>query len=245
MEISRFKPAHGTNAGGGGETNGGFRQSLSGLDSQISSSSLCDLQSITINITYPVGAVLFEEGQVLKGVFVLKSGLVKLTATSSEGKTLILRLIRPGGILGLSAAISERPYDSCAVAVHRGEAEFIRLDDFSRFLAGHIEIYEAISRDLISQQNDAWSQLRMVGLCTSASGRLARLLIDWSASGQHTNQGIRITVPLTHEEIGECISTSRETVSRTLSEFKNRGLISFQGSTLTISNSAGLQKLAN
>jgi CRP/FNR family transcriptional regulator len=214
-----------------------------GLCSQLSATALHDLQALMLDVEYPEDSMLFDEDQALKGVFVLKSGLVKLTVNSKEGKTLILRLVRPGEVIGLSAAISGSPYESSAIAVHRCEIGFIRMDDFSRFLSGHMEVYEAISKDLIAQQSDAWEQLRTVGLCSSVSGRLARLLIEWSAGGQQTSQGIRMRVPLTHEEIGEFIGTTRETVSRTLGEFKNRRLVALHGSTLTISNPAGLERL--
>ena len=96
---------------------------------------------------------------------------------------------------------------------------------------------------MISQQNDAWEQLRIVGLSTTVSGRLAKLLLDWSNAGQTTTHGIRVKVPLTHEEIGEFIGTTRETVSRTLGDFKNRRLVALHGSTLMISNVAGLQRM--
>ena len=217
--------------------------SLGGFCGQLSASALQELQSLMVNVTYPEDSALFEEEEPLRGVFVLKSGLVKLSVGSAEGKNLILRLARPGSILGLSAAISNTPYESQATAVHRCEAGFIRIDDFSRFLAAHVEVYAAVSHELISQQNDAWEQLRIVGLSNTVSGRLAKLLLDWSSRGQSTKEGIRVKVPLTHEEIGEFIGTTRETVSRTLGEFKSRHLVALHGSTLMISNRAGLERL--
>ena len=52
-------------------------------------------------------------------------------------------------------------------------------------------------------------------------------------------------MPLTHEEIAEFIGTTRETVTRTLSEFKTRRIISIQGSTLTIPDRTALENIAN
>jgi CRP/FNR family transcriptional regulator len=216
---------------------------LGGFCSRLSESALRDLQAIMLSIEYPEDSVLFEEDQELRGVFVLKSGLVKLAVNSAEGKTLILRLARPGAIIGLSAAISGSNYEARAIAVHRCEVGFIRISDFTRFLEDHLEVYEAISKDLIAQQSDALEQLRIVGLSTSVPGRLARFLIDWSSTGQQTKQGMRVKVPLTHEEIGEYIGTTRESVSRTLGDFKSRRLVALQGSTLTISNPEALQRM--
>ncbi len=61
------------------------------------------------------------------------------------------------------------------------------------------------------------------------------------AGAKETTTGTRITLPLTHEEIAEFIGSTRETVTRTLSDFRNRDLVTLQGSTLMISNRAGLE----
>ncbi len=214
-----------------------------GFCSQLSDSALRDLRSYMVSVIYPEDATLFEEQEPLRGVFVLTSGLVKLSVGSAEGKNLILRLVRPGSVLGLSASISGHAYGNQATAVHRCEAGFIRSDDFSRFLAAHPEAYEAICRELVSQQGDALEQLRIVTLSGSVPERLAKLLLDWSETGQATKEGIRVKMPLTHEEIGEFIGTTRETVSRTLGQFKSRHLVVLHGATLMISNRAGLERM--
>jgi CRP/FNR family transcriptional regulator, cyclic AMP receptor protein len=90
----------------------------------------------------------------------------------------------------------------------------------------------------------ACEQLRTVALSGSAPEKLARLLLDWSEKGQKTENGTRVRFSLTHEEIGEFIGASRETVTRTLSSFKSRRLVAFHGSILTIPSKGALQSLA-
>src|ERR1700687_5656728 len=63
------------------------------------------LSEITASATYPKGATLFVEGQSSRGVFVLCAGHVKLSTSSSDGKTLILRISAPGDLLGLLATL--------------------------------------------------------------------------------------------------------------------------------------------
>jgi CRP/FNR family transcriptional regulator, cyclic AMP receptor protein len=84
-----------------------------------------------------------------------------------------------------------------------------------------------------------------VGLASTVHGKLARLLLGWSAETLQTKEGTRIKMPLTHEEIAAFIGSTRETVTRTLSDFKVRHLISIQGSTMTIPNRAALESCAN
>jgi CRP/FNR family transcriptional regulator len=81
----------------------------------------------------------------------------------------------------------------------------------------------------------------MVGFALTASIKLARLLVEWCADGRQTERGIRIQCSLTHEEIGECIGVARETVSRTLTDFKNRELVRQHGSTMFISSLRALE----
>src|SRR6266403_4569323 len=64
--------------------------------------------------TYPGGAVLFVEGQMPRGALVLCSGKVKLSTTSREGKVLVLKIVEPGEVMGLSAVIAEEAYEITA-----------------------------------------------------------------------------------------------------------------------------------
>jgi CRP/FNR family cyclic AMP-dependent transcriptional regulator len=85
--------------------------------------------------------------------------------------------------------------------------------------------------------------LRTLALSVCAPEKLARVLLDWPAKGKETKEGKQIKLPLTHEEIAEFIGTTRETLTRTLSDFKARQLVALQGSTMTISNRTALQAL--
>jgi CRP-like cAMP-binding protein len=74
--------------------------------------------------------------------------------------------------------------------------------------------------------------------------RFAQLVLEWCASGHQTQRGVSFTIPLTHEEIGDCIGHSRETVSRTLADLKHRNLVDIHGSTLIVPSSIALQRHA-
>ncbi len=74
--------------------------------------------------------------------------------------------------------------------------------------------------------------------------KLARLLLEWCPTGQQTDHGMRLKLSLTHEEIGECIGASRETITRTLSDFRHRRLVDLRGSTLMIPSRLALETCA-
>lgn len=211
-----------------------------GFFCQLSPAALTDFNSMKSSATYPAGAVLFLEKQDPRGVFVVCGGQVKLSISSSGGKTLILRIAKPGEILGLMATLSETPYEVTAETLHPCQVAFLRREDFLRFIAKHPEAYQGIVKQFSSLYSGACEQLRTVGLSASAPEKLARLLLEWFAEAKDGKPTTQIKMPLTHEEIAAFIGTTRETVTRTLSEFKTRHLVALQGSTLSISNRPAL-----
>jgi CRP/FNR family transcriptional regulator len=216
-----------------------------GFFCELPSAALRAFDAIKQTTTYPGGALLFMEKQDARGVFVLCEGEVKLSISSSEGKTLILRVARAGEILGLMAALSGSPYEVTAETLRPCAVAFVRREDFLRFVAKHPEASHGVVRQMTAQYQGACEQLRTVGLSASAHEKLARLLLTWTAGMQPTKEGTRIKMPLTHEEIAEFIGTTRETVTRTLSDFKLRHLVAVHGSTLMIPSREALETYAN
>ena len=204
-----------------------------------------DFDAIESTAIYPKGALLFMENQDPGGVFVLCEGEVKLSISSSEGKTLIMRVAKSGEILGLMATLSGSPYEVTAETLYPCQVAFVRREDLLRFIAKHPEASQGVGRQMSAQYQGACEQLRTVVLSASAHEKLARLLLAWSAGTQETKEGTRIKLPLTHEEIAEFIGTTRETVTRTLSDLKVRHLVAIHGSTLMIPSRAALESFAN
>jgi len=195
---------------------------------------LSEFDSVAMISAYPQGAVLFVEKQPSKGIYVVCRGQVKVSISSSEGKTMILRLAGSGDILGLSAAFLGSAHEDKAEVISPCQIAFVRREDFLRLVMQNPALYQNTIRQLTSQYEAACQQLRTVGLSLSVLERLARLLLDWSAEAQPTESGTKIKMSLTHEEIAECIGVTREAVSRALREFKERRLVTVQGATLVI-----------
>jgi CRP/FNR family transcriptional regulator len=130
-----------------------------------------------------------------------------------------------------------------AETLHSCLVAFIRRDDFLRLLAKHPELHQGVVKQLTTLYSGACEQLRTVGLSASAPEKVARLLLDWAANGVTTKSGTQIKMPLTHEEIAEFVGTTRETVTRTLSDFKSKRFVVLHGSTLTIADRAALETI--
>ena len=201
------------------------------------------LSEITAPATYAKGATLFVEGQPSRGVFVLSAGHVKLSTSSADGRTLILRICEPGDVLGLPATISGRSYETTGDAIEPTHANFIGRSDFVSFLHEHGEAAIRVAVELSEIYRTAVAEMRTIGLSHSARERLARFLLKWSARQPAENGAIKFKLALTHEEIAQMIGASRETVTRLFAELKRKDLLQIKGSSVTIRDQAGLEKL--
>ena len=208
-------------------------------------SALQAFENIKYATAYPKGAVLFVEGQSPRGIFVLCKGRVKLSICATDGKTLIVKIAEPGEVLGLSATVSGKPYELTAETVDPCQVNFVKRDDFLRFLREHSEACFKVAEQLSEKYNTACHEVRALGLSHSAGEKLAKLLLDWtSKNGEAAKQEPRLKLALTHEEIAQMIGTSRETVTRLFADLKKKQILQAKGSTLIIRNKTALRQLA-
>lgn len=201
------------------------------------------LDEMTHSNCFPEGSVIFMEGQEARGVYILCQGRAKLMTANSDGKSLILKIAEPGTILGLHSVISGRPHEVTVETLQPSQLAFVRREDFLRFLNEHGDACLAAAEHLARDCQSAYEVIRSIGLSHSVSEKLARLLLQWSTDGQAVDGVIRMKLALTHEEMAQLIGTSRETVTRTLGEFKKQRVLELNGSTLLIKDKAALQKL--
>ncbi|MGH9353467.1 MAG: Crp/Fnr family transcriptional regulator [Terriglobia bacterium] len=210
----------------------------------LSAGAIKALDAIKFTSSYPKGAVLFAEQGAPRGVFILCKGRVKLSMTSSEGKSVILRIADPGEVLGLHAVVSNQTYQASAETLEPCDLNFVRREDFLRFLRENPEASLRAAQQLSQNYHIACEQVRSIGLAHSAMGKLAGFLLLWATKGQPTKQGTRVLLTLTHEEIGQMIGLSRETVTRTMGDFKRRQFVASKGATVVIQNKAALEQFA-
>jgi CRP/FNR family cyclic AMP-dependent transcriptional regulator len=188
---------------------------------------LQDYDGIGIMMSHARGAKPFNEGDAARNVFVICFGHVKISSTSRDGKTMILKIAGPGDVMGLSAVLANVPHEVTAEAIEPCQVKTVRKQEFVDFLGRHG----------IASMHAAQS------LSGSAAGRLARLLLDWGRSASNGKTEIRFTMALTHEEIANMAGTSRETVTRLLNQFRRDEWIQIKGASMTITKPDQLERL--
>jgi CRP/FNR family transcriptional regulator len=193
-----------------------------------------DFELLATYIHCPPSEVLVEEEQMPLNILFLLQGEVNVSMHSPDGRRFLLGIARAGDILALPSAVSG---DSSEI---RAEARFpckiasLDRQDFLDFLLKYPAASQNVARELSLLYRRSCERLRILGLTTSVPAKIARLVLDWCREGQRTKSGTEIQCMLTHEEIGECIGASRETVTRTLTDLKSQGLIRLNGSTLIV-----------
>jgi CRP/FNR family transcriptional regulator, cyclic AMP receptor protein len=206
---------------------------------------LRDLDRISHQQTYPPGTSLFMEGQTGRGAFILCSGRVKLSTTSREGKIFILRIATPGEVLGMSAAVSQVPYEATAITASPCRVSFVHRDALLQFLSKHGKAGLQAARTISKEYQDACEEIQEILMAPSSTGKIAKLLLSWTTAQGSTDREFRVRSILTHEEMAQMIGSSRETVTRVLGDLKKKELIRLEGSTLVIRNRSGLEDLAS
>src|SRR6266567_1130660 len=215
-----------------------------GLFDKLSPETARALLSLAHTRTCEAGEVLFSEADPSDHVYMVLEGSVKLSVNSTGGRRLLLSIATNGEFVGVASLLCGKPQETTAETVYTSKLAIVGRSDFLNFLLRPSDVYRVVSEELGRELNKACEQLRTVVLSSSAPQKLARLLLDWSKNGQVTEVGARFRFCMTHEELGECIGASRETVTRVMTTFKSRKLVMLSGSTLTIPNTMALESFA-
>jgi CRP/FNR family transcriptional regulator, cyclic AMP receptor protein len=194
---------------------------------------------------FPRGTVLFIEGQQAMGIYALNQGRVKVSIASAEGKTLVLRIAEPGELLGMNATLMGQPYGATAETLEPCRIDFIAREQLLKLLERDKRAYAGVAQALSHKLSSVVEHTRLLFLSQSVAERLARLLVKWcDEHGKCTVHGIRINSGLTHQEMAQMICASRETVTRLLSEFRRKHILSFEGDAIFVRNRKALESVA-
>jgi CRP/FNR family transcriptional regulator len=193
---------------------------------------------------YPANATLMMEGQCPRGVYIACSGRSKLSVEARDGKTIILKIAGDRQILGLSAVVSGGPSLITVTTIELCQIKFIERDSFLHLIEHNSDAAFACATLLAREISTSFDDVYELLLARSSTEKLARLLLSW-VSDEPRNRELRVPTEFTHEEIAQMIGSSRETVTRLLSDMKRKDLIRLESGTLVIPNRIALQAIAS
>lgn len=203
-----------------------------------------EIEPLATEFTCPSETVLIGEEQRSSRVLFLLHGNVKISMNSFDGKRFLLGVAGAGEILGIASAVSGDSSEITAESMYPCTIASLKRQDFLDFLRRYPLAFETVAKELSLHCTRAVERLRLLGLTSSVKSRLVGLLLEWCRDARQTRGGAQLCCVLTHEEIGECIGASRETITRQIGDLKNRGLLELSGSTLMIPSCSALASYA-
>ena len=211
----------------------------------LGSAVLADLELATSTIALPAQASLFTQGDDARCLYLICSGYLKLTAGRAEDRHMIVRVAGPGSMLGLYAVLSHGVYEVTAESLTPAQLRPVERERFMNFLRSHKEAQLRAVQCICQEYRFALQDACRIALAETVAARLARLLIELAHQiGEHTDKGeYRFPLLLTHEELASMTCTTRETVTRTLGQFRKEGWISIEDSMVTVHDANHLQSL--
>ena len=189
------------------------------------------------------GATILYQGEVPGRVVVIDSGHAKVTATTEDGKEIVLAFRGPGDIVGESAALSREPRSATIRALEPLTALAIAVDDFEALLEQHPRIALVLLRVVIGRLKEADRQ-QFDFAAFQTTGRIARRLVELAERfGEPCDDGVRISLRISQEELAGWAGASREATSKALHDLRAIGLIDTQRRSVTVHNVEGLRGL--
>lgn len=182
---------------------------------------------------------IYEEGQYPKQLYFIASGKVKTFKTNDLGKEYITTVYKKGDFLGHQALISGRSYEESAMALEDVEISIIPKDDFFSLLYNNRNFSGQFIKMLAANVLEKEGQLLSLAY-NSIRKRVAEALIELDKKYK-AEEGIG----LMREDLANIVGTAKETLIRTLTDFKNERLIEVQGRKIMIVNKKKLEDLPN
>lgn len=203
---------------------------------------LLRMASCKTSFTIKKGDSIFEEGESVNGIYCIKEGVCKLSKLSANGKDQIVKLVKPGELLGQRSMISDEPANLSAVALEEMEVCFIPRNDVLHFFNNNNQFSMNVMKTICGDLKD--SDDHMVSMAQkTVKERLAETLL-YLEDTFGTNEDGSLRIQLSREELAGMIGTATESCIRLLSEFNKNGLIELNGKRISISDKSKLKKLA-
>lgn len=192
--------------------------------------------------TIKKGEPIFEEGESTNGIFCIKDGVCKLTKLSANGKDQIVKLVKPGELLGQRSMISDEPANLSAVALEDMEVCFIPKKEIMEFFNENNQFSMNVMKTICGDLKDADDH--MVSLAQkSVKERLAETLLHLEDTFGKNEDGT-LHIQLSREELAGMIGTATESCIRLLSEFNKTGLIELIGKKIAIVDRNKLKRMS-
>lgn len=187
------------------------------------------------------GEIIFEEGEIINGIYCVKSGICKLSKLSENGKDQIVKMVVKGQLLGQRSLITEEASNLQAVALNDMEVCFIPKHEIINDLQNNAKFSYEILKEMAHDLKEA-DDIIVNMAQKSVRQRLAETLV-YIHDSFGVNPDKTLSVLLSREDFANIVGTATESAIRVLSQFKKEGLISIIGKQIRIESIEDLKRV--
>lgn len=188
------------------------------------------------------GESLFRAGDPGDGCYCIQTGLVKIVVASQQGEERIISLLGPGAIVGELSIIDGEPRSASVFAVSECALSFVSRARFEKFTEAHPELMSYLVRTLALRLRKADDALAATTFL-SVKGRLARALLNLAEyTGEKKGGRIELRLKISQGDLAAMAGVARENVSRTMSDWRKRDIVTRSSDYFCILDPAALAR---
>ena len=193
--------------------------------------------------TVSKGNVIFYEDDPGTSCYIILSGKVKIVVNADDGREHILGVLQDNDFFGEMSLIDGQPRSASAISTEDVTMITIQRDEFLKLLRSNPDISLKLLVALSHRLRVTDRNLESLAFL-SAPGRVARLLLELGKEhGEKTPEGTTFSHHMTRQELASLAGTSRETLTRVLMDYQDRGIIHLDKNRLTLKNEAKLRDM--
>lgn len=213
------------------------------LFADLDEADIASLSGVAIPTQVGDGRVLFRKGDPTPGLHLVEAGAVKIYVLTTEGEERIVDIIGPGEFCGEMGVVDAAPSGAWGEAMGTTLLRVIPAQALEALLLANPALCLRLCRSVVSKLRAASRQLDETIFLGARERVLRQLMRLAERHGRPTEDGLRLTVRLTHQELAQMVGTARETVSRVLAELQERGLLCFERRQMLVPDLAALRRL--
>ncbi len=206
------------------------------LFADLSEAEIGRIAEATRERSYPRNSVILFEDDPGDALYVVVTGLVKVVLIGEDGREVILSVLKEGDFFGEMALIDDEPRSAHVIAMEDANLLVLRREDFHQRVREVPTISLSLLRTLSRRLREADEKIGGLVLL-DVNGRVAKLLLRMADE----QDGVHITRRITHHTIAQMVGSSRETVSRTIRDLADQGLIEVSRKAIAIKNRKALE----
>ncbi len=195
------------------------------LFATLSDAEFKSLEHVFVIRTYRRNQVVFLEEETGKYMYIVLSGKVKVTKATPGGKENLLAIHQAGDFFGEMALLDGKSSPATVSAMEDCRIVSIAAHDFYGMLMRNEKVIQQIIQVLCARLRQAWAQLQKLSYGTAEARIGAGLMQLARRHGVKDSRGTIINLRITHQELAEMVGTARETVTRTLADLRDKGII--------------------